>query len=296
MKPSEFWPPAPDLQRAELRFNFADNSYCGHLVAPAAALGSRPLVLVVHNYQGLKFFDVDVAEYLARIGYVGLAIDMYGETVPPEKRLWPQDPAAIDEFQRGCFEAMVSVDHDFGFFRSLLSRWLELGRSQDCVDASFAPAVIGYCFGGVAAIECVRGGLDVSAAVSFHGLLQTGEDQSPEAYGVQRPLLVPAANDYNIRTVLLIENGADDHLVNAEQKARFFKEMDAAGVDWIFHEHARTPHGFALPPTLGPPGHLHEASDRRSTMNMLSLLREVFDGVPQAVVQQNAAGTRIPLA
>ena len=75
---------------------------------------------------------------------------------------------------------------------------------------------------------------------------------------------------------------------------RFFDEMDEAGVDWIFHHHAGTPHGFALPPTLGPPGALHETSDRRSTMGMLALLREVFPGVPQAQVEFNAAGTRIP--
>ena len=70
--------------------------------------------------------------------------------------------------------------------------------------------------------------------------------------------------------------------------------MNAAGVDWSFHEYARTPHGFALPSTLGPPGALHETSDRRSTMGMLAMLREVFPGVPQAPVVFNAAGTRIP--
>lgn len=294
MTPSELWPPAPDLQRAEVTFSFQDNNYLGHLVAPPAELGPRPLVLVVHNYQGLKFFDVDVAEYLARVGYVGLAVDMYGDTVPPADRVWPDNPADIEAFQQGCFRGMVSVDHDHGFFRGLLQRWLEAGKAQACVDCGLAPAVIGYCFGGVAAIECVRGGLDVAAAVSFHGLLQTGEDNSPEPYGVTRPPLVSAANDYNTNTLLVIENGAHDHLVSAEDKDRFTQEMDSAGVDWVFHDYARTPHGFALPPTIGPPGHLHEASDRRSTLSMLSVLREVFPDVPQAVVTHNAAGTRIP--
>ncbi|MBT7389741.1 MAG: hypothetical protein HN823_12400, partial [Gammaproteobacteria bacterium] len=52
------------------------------MVAPSASVGPRPLVLVIHNYQGLKQFDRDVAEYFARLGYVGLAIDMYGDRVP----------------------------------------------------------------------------------------------------------------------------------------------------------------------------------------------------------------------
>jgi dienelactone hydrolase len=293
--PIELWPAEPDLQRREVAFSFQGNSYLGHLVAPPESVGARPLVLVVHNYQGLKFFDVDVAEYLARIGYVGLAVDMYGDTVPAAERVWPERADQVQDFQKKCFEGMVSVDHDHGFFRALLQEWLTQGLQQQCVDGALRPAVIGYCFGGVAAIECVRGGLDISAAVSFHGLLQTGEDDSPGPYGVDRPPLVRAENRYNTRAVLLIENGADDHLVQPEHRVRFVQEMDGAGVDWIFHDHARTPHGFALPPTLGPPGHLHEASDRRSTMNMLSVLREVFPEVRQNPVATNAAGTSIPL-
>ena len=61
----DFWPPAPDLRKADIGFTFRGNDYLGHLVAPPESAGPRPLVLVIHNYQGLKFFDVDVAEYLA---------------------------------------------------------------------------------------------------------------------------------------------------------------------------------------------------------------------------------------
>ena len=70
--------------------------------------------------------------------------------------------------------------------------------------------------------------------------------------------------------------------------------MDGAGVDWSFVDHAKTPHGFALPGRIGPPGQLHEGADRRSTQNMLSLLKEVFPDVKQARVECNAAGTKIP--
>ena len=71
--------------------------------------------------------------------------------------------------------------------------------------------------------------------------------------------------------------------------------MDNAGVDWNFHEHSRAPHGFALPPTLGPPGCLNETADRRSTMNMLNLFKEIFPNVNQNSVKNNAAGTTIPM-
>ena len=289
-----FWPAAPDLQRADLRVNLRGRDFVGHLVAPPKALGPRPLVVVVHNYQGLKFFDVDVAEYLARIGYVGLALDVYGDIVPANERLFPAAADDVMAYQKKCFEGLVSMDHDHELFRALLDEWLKQGRGHEWVDAQFAPAIIGYCFGGMAVIECVRGGLDISAGVSFHGLLQTGEDPNAARFGAVRPPVKTCANSYNTNAVLLIENGAEDHLVSPESKARFTDEMDAAGVDWIIHDHAGTPHGFALPPTLGPPGSLHEATDRRSTMNMLSLFREVFPGIAQNLVAHNAAGTAIP--
>ena len=248
-------------------------------------------MLVIHNYQGLKFFDDDVAEYLARVGYVGLAIDLFGNIVPPDQRLYPDDPNDVPGFRATCRVGMDALENDLDLFRSLMQTWLDAGLAHETVDRSFSAAAIGYCLGGMAVIEAVRGGLDLSAAVSFHGLLQTG----PNRVGSDSRELDASENPYNTRTVLLIENGAEDHLVPDESRQRFFAEMDATGVDWIFHHHANTPHGFALPLTLQEPGHLHESTDRRSTMNMLSLFREVFPGVAQTPVEFNGAGTRIPL-
>ncbi len=188
------------------------------------------------------------------------------------------------------------MDHDHETFRALLRTWIEKGLQHPIVDTSFPPGAIGYCFGGMAFLECVRGGLNVGGVVSLHGLLQTGEDPSPANFGVKRPTVKPCENVYNKNTIIVIESGADDHLVPDESKARFFEEMDSAGVDWVFHHYAKTPHGFALPASLGPPDRLHESTDRRSTMNMLGLFREIFPGVPQNPVSYNASGTSIPVA
>ena len=77
----------------------------------------------------------------------------------------------------------------------------------------------------------------------------------------------------------MIENGTDDYLDDNESKERFFVEMIQAGVEWNFHDHSGTPHGFSLPTTLGHPRHLHERSDRRSTMKMLTLFTDIFSEV-----------------
>lgn len=290
----KFWPPAPELRRTNVTLNFRDKQYPGYLVTPAADQGSKPLVLVIHNYQGMKFFDGHVAEYLARIGYAGLAIDLYGDQVSPDERLASEDEKTWQHNMKKCFSALVALEHDHAFFRALLGAWLDEGLRQPGVDATVKAGAIGYCLGGAAVLEAVRGGLDLAGVVSFHGVLQTGEGEGPSRVGIIRPPVKPCPNQHNNKTIVQIENGADDHLVTPDNRARFFKEMNDAGIDWIFNDYANTPHGFALPPTIGPPGHLHEAADRRSTLSMLNLFKEIFPGVPQATVEFNASGTRIP--
>jgi dienelactone hydrolase len=292
--PLDYWPEMA-LQRDTLQVDFNGNHFKGYMVAPADGAGPKPMVIVIHNYQGLKFFDVDVAEYFARIGYVGLAIDLYGETVPEDERVFPSDPELVPGFQKKCFEGMVAMDHDHQAFRDLMLLWLETGLKHPLVESSVAPAAIGYCFGGMAVLEAVRGGLPFGGVVSLHGLLQTGEDPNAARNGAVRPPLKTCANHYNTNTVVVIENGANDELVPDESKQRFFAEMNDAGVDWTFNHHAHTPHGFALPPTLGPPGRLYEPADRRSTVSMLALFREIFPGYEQQPVSHNASGTKIPL-
>ena len=73
MSDTRLWADDPSLQRKAMNITFRGNEFTANLVAPAAEQGPRPLVIVIHNYQGLKSFDVDVAEYLARVGFVGLA-------------------------------------------------------------------------------------------------------------------------------------------------------------------------------------------------------------------------------
>mmetsp|Transcript_9226 Transcript_9226/g.29288 ORF Transcript_9226/g.29288 Transcript_9226/m.29288 type:complete len:324 (-) Transcript_9226:137-1108(-) len=291
-----WWSPAPDLRRDELRVTYEGKEYVGYLVAPPASAGSRPLVLVVHNFQGLKFFDVHQAEYLARVGYVGLAIDMYDKDVhPPENRLQPEDQAKTMDWIKACFEQMVAVDHDAPKMRGIMKVWLDAGLAHETVDANFAPAAIGYCFGGAVVIDVVRGGLNLGGIVSFHGLLQGGIDPNPLKYcKIERPPLKPCNNNYNKDTIMLIENGTTDELVPQESIDSFIAEFSEAGCDWRFvNQGLGCGHGFTLPPSLGIPSHLHDKGDRRATTDMLNLFLEIFPGVPQNPVEKNAAGTII---
>ena len=253
----------------------------GYLAWDETTNEKRPGVLVFPEWWGMNEYIQKRTKQIAELGFVAMGVDMYGEGKTVDN---PDEAGSL----------MNTVISDKKIVKDRVQAAYNVLKGHTLSDSRRLGA-IGYCFGGMAALECVRGGLNVAGVVSFHGLLQTGEDPNPAVYGAIRPELKTHPNDYNTQAVVLVENGADDHLVSDTSKQRFFEEMNRAGVDWNFHHHARTPHGFALPPSLGPPGKLYEAADRRSTMNMLSLFREIFPKVSQNPVPFNACGTPIPV-
>ena len=75
------------LRQEEVSLEYEGKSYTGWM-SWCDGRGPTPLILVVHNYAGLKRFDKDVTAYLARSGFAALAVDMYGdEAMPTDARI-----------------------------------------------------------------------------------------------------------------------------------------------------------------------------------------------------------------
>ena len=62
-------------------FSYADDgqSYLGIMAHDNSFQGKRPVVLVAHTWAGQSQFETDKAIELAKLGYLALAIDVYGE-------------------------------------------------------------------------------------------------------------------------------------------------------------------------------------------------------------------------
>jgi dienelactone hydrolase len=118
--------------------------------------------------------------------------------------------------------------------------------------------------GGSVALELARGGADLKAVVSFHGVLATK---------------MPAASG-KVKASVLVCTGADDPLAPPEQVRAFEDEMRAAAVrDWQLISYGNTVHGFTNPDADGSimrAALYSEQADRRSWASMGSLLDEVF--------------------
>jgi dienelactone hydrolase len=67
------------LQTKKIVYKHGDLECQGYLAWDDAVHGPRPGVLVVHEWWGLNQYARSRAEQLAKLGYVAIAADMYGE-------------------------------------------------------------------------------------------------------------------------------------------------------------------------------------------------------------------------
>jgi len=209
----------------------------------------RPGVLVFHEGLGLGDHIIERARRVAKLGYVTLAADMFGD------RRQPRDLA---EMQR----LLTDLRNEPTKLRARARAALTTLASQPEVDAERLCA-IGFCFGGSVVLELARDGADLKAVVSLHGVLPT---KAPALAGT-------------VKASVLVLTGANDPLAPPEQVAAFENEMRAAGVrDWQVVTYGNTHHAFTNPAADGAflSGTLYnEQSDRRSWAAMTSFLDEL---------------------
>jgi dienelactone hydrolase len=219
----------------------------GWLARDDAATSPVPGVLVAHTWAGRGAFEQGKARSLAELGYVGMALDLYGDG----------KLGSGPEENRGLMQPFLD---DRELLRRRMLAAVEGLRGAEGVDPDRI-AAIGFCFGGLCVLELARTGIDVRGVVSFHGLLHP----PPE----------PAAE---VRAKVLVLNGADDPWVTADHVASFQREMTAAGADWQLHNYGRTLHAFTNPAADSPEAgaQYSESADRRSWRTLVGFLDEVF--------------------
>jgi len=222
----------------------------GYLAYNDSIKGKRPGVLVIHEWTGLGAYERKRADQLAKLGYVAFAADIYGKGVRPAG----PEPAAKEAAKyRGSDRSLIRARGAAG-----------LGKlaSLPQVDPERL-AVIGYCFGGTAALELARSGAKLRGTVSFHGGLNTPDPTDAK----------------NIRGKVLVLHGADDPNVKPAEVDAFQKEMRQAKVDWQMVYYGGAVHSFSNPKSGNDPSKgaaYDEKADRRSWEAMKQFFAEIF--------------------
>ena len=200
----------------EVSYQYGGTVMNGYLSHDDAINGKRPGVIVVHEWWGHNAYARQRADMLARLGYIALAVDMYGD-------------GKIADHPKDAGKFAGAVKKDMNVARERFQAALNLLNAQSLTDTS-KTAAIGYCFGGGLVLEMARMGVDLDAVASFHGSLGTS---SPAQSG--------------IKPKILVFNGGADPFVKPEQVAAFKKEMDAADANYEFIEYPGARHSFTNP-------------------------------------------------
>jgi dienelactone hydrolase len=238
------------MQTHDIEYRSDTTNLRGYLAFDERVSVRRPGVLVFHEGLGLGDFAMARARMLAELGYVAFAADMYGDR--RQARNLQEVAHLVGEMR-----------NDLQMLRDRGHAALETLSALPQVDATRL-AAIGFCFGGTVVLELARGGADLKAVVSFHGVLTT---KMPAAAG-------------KVKASVLVCTGADDPLAPPEQVRAFEDEMRAAKVkDWQVISYGNTLHGFTNPAADGSmlrTALYNAQADRRSWASMRSLFDEVL--------------------
>ncbi|MDF1795624.1 MAG: dienelactone hydrolase family protein [Coxiellaceae bacterium] len=200
----------------DLEYHDGDTRCIGHLAYDDSHDKARPCVLVVHAFEGRNQLACDYANKLAELGYVGIAVDMYGE-------------GNVAHDLEGCMEYMMPLFQDRAALRARILAAFETAKGLDVVDSSNIGAM-GFCFGGMTCLDLARSGADIKGVVSIHGVFAA-----------------PEGLDCDIKAKVLALHGYQDPQVPPDQLAGFADEMTAQDVDWQVLFFGNAKHAFTDP-------------------------------------------------
>jgi dienelactone hydrolase len=235
------------MREQNIEYRDGDTLLEGFLCYDEAQPGPRPTVLICHAAVGRDEFVERKARRLAWQGYVCFALDNYGKGVRGKT---PDENKAL----------MAPFMKDRRMLLKRLEAGLATARNMPIVD-SRRIGVMGFCFGGLCALDLARSGAGIRAAVSFHGLLKPSGFTEPK-----------------ISAKVLMMHGFDDPLAPPEDMLAVAREFTTAGADWQLHAYGHTVHAFTNPAAHNRDGGLQydEAADRRSWHTLVQFLDETL--------------------
>lgn len=238
------------VKEEQVSYTAGNTTFKSYVAYDESKQGKRPVVLVVPEWWGLTDYPRMRAKMLADMGYLAVAVDMYGDgkiaNNPGEAQ------AAATPFYTAPQMGKERLD-------AALAKALSMPQAD-----SSKVAVIGYCFGGSMALNYGKLGAPVVGVVSFHG----GLEGVPPQKGT--------------KAKFLICHGAADSFVPEAQVAAFRKSMDSAGVAYTFKAYPDATHAFTNPDATKKgevfkmPIRYNGAADTASWNDMKSFFGEVL--------------------
>ncbi|MFP4381348.1 MAG: dienelactone hydrolase family protein [Candidatus Sumerlaeia bacterium] len=212
--------------------------YEGYYVSPG---DDAPLVLLIHDWDGLTDYEKKRAAMLQELGYAVFAADLFGKGIRP---------ATIPE-RRKLTGALYA---DRPKMRKLMTAALDTAKAQGAnVDNAVA---MGYCFGGTAVLELARSGANLKGFAPFHGGFE-----------------IPEGQDYKqVKGEIIVFHGTADSSISMDDFAMLAKTLEDENIPHEMITYGGAPHAF----TVFGSDRYREDADKKSWRRFTEFLDRVL--------------------
>ena len=215
-------------------YNVNDQEYEGYW---AKTSEKAPLVLLIHDWDGLTDYEKKRAKMLNDLGYNVFAADLFGKGIRPTE---------VKDKKQHTGELYKDRDKLRALVLGSLNYAKSLGADSNNV------VVMGYCFGGAATLEAARSGMKAKGFVTFHGGLKTPEGQSYK----------------DTSAPILVLHGTADSAITMDQFATLANELENENVDHEMITYSGAPHAF----TVFNSERYREKADKKSWLRFTEFL------------------------
>ena len=196
----------------KLTYSYNNEIFEGYLSKPESK--SKGLIIVIHDWDGLTEYEETRADMLSSLGYTAFAIDLYGKgNRPKEINLRKAETKKLYENRERMRELILA------------------GLNEANKD-NHKTFIMGYCFGGSAALELARSGNgnNIVGYASFHGGVKTPEGQ-----------------EYTSNTPpIFIAHGGADKAVKLEDVFEVTNELEKNKIFYEVNIYSGAPHAFKV--------------------------------------------------
>ena len=239
------------IKGEEVTYSDGNTVLKGYIAYNENQQGKRPAIIVVPEWWGCSEYVRMRARMLAELGYIAIAVDMYGDGKIANN---PGDAQA--------FAGPFYKDPSLG--KSRLEAAVKRISSYPQADVNNL-AAIGYCFGGSMVLNAAKLGMNFKGVVSFHGGL-AGVTAAP---GVTK-------------AKILVCHGGADKFISAEDIKKFRDNLDEVKVTYAFKTYEGATHAYSNPDATATgkkfsmPIEYNEAADKQSWNDMKEFLGKAF--------------------
>lgn len=236
------------MKKANISYFCLGKEFEAHVAFPEEESEISPVVFVLHAWAGRDSFACSQAAWLAELGYLGVALDVYGKRI-------------LGTNARENSALMNPLLED----RSLLYKRMMSGIEavlEKIENDGTHMAAMGFCFGGLAALDLARRNVPLKGVVSFHGLLTPLSSSSSSV----------------IEPEILVFHGEEDPMVSSEALFALKQEMKERKANWQICIYGNARHAFTNPEANDPKNGIlyHSAAAYRSKEMTRCFFEQLF--------------------